>query len=56
MISHVKLCEIIEVISGNFYSQANLQDCQAVTLVNFNFLTSVTYFSCLGQQPIYVFS
>ena len=53
MISHVKSYELKYMISGNFFSQANLQvKTRQRHFVNFNFRTSVTFFSGLGPVQV----
>ena len=53
MISHVKSYAMKYIISGNFFSQANLQvKTRQQHFVNFNIRTSVTFVSCLGPVQV----
>ena len=50
MISHVKSYALKYMISGNFFTRANSQ--VKYDFVNFNFQTSVTFFSYLGPVQV----
>ena len=53
MISHVKSFALKYMISGNFFSRVNLQvKTRQRHFVNFNFRTSVTFFSGLGSVQV----
>ena len=55
MNSHVKSYALKYMISGNFFSQSSLKvKTRQRHLVNFNFPTSVTFFSGLGPVQVAV--